>query len=163
MKIVLFGAGRKGQENLYVCHAVNGFSVVGFLDNTPGKIGGLYNGVPVYSPADIGSLEYDAVIPSVFSVPETENMRNQLLSLGVSGAAIHSDALLFHRLLAQVGTLREEKLKGTRLLPSRKAALSGMPKGGIVAEVGVAYGDFSEVLLQELAPPKILRHRLLFH
>lgn len=41
-----------------------------------------------------------------------------------------------------------------KLLPNRDAALALLPKGGIVAEVGVAYGDFSRKIIDTIHPEK---------
>jgi hypothetical protein len=45
-------------------------------------------------------------------------------------------------------------MKDAKLLPNREFALSLIPKGGVVAEVGVAYGDFSRLMLDYLKPSK---------
>ncbi len=39
-------------------------------------------------------------------------------------------------------------LRGARVMPDRVSALSLLPKGGVVVEVGVALGDFSEHLIR---------------
>ena len=40
------------------------------------------------------------------------------------------------------------------ILLDREAALNAIPKGGICCEVGVAYGDFSDLILSEMKPEK---------
>ena len=45
-----------------------------------------------------------------------------------------------------------EYLKSAIILSDREEALKYLPKGGIVAEVGVAYGDFSERILATMCP-----------
>lgn len=47
-----------------------------------------------------------------------------------------------------------EIMQNCRLLPDRSIALSLLPKGGIAAEVGVAYGDFSRKIIDNLNPDK---------
>ena len=39
-----------------------------------------------------------------------------------------------------------------RILPNRELMLNVLPTGGIVAEVGVAFGDFSEQIIKRTAP-----------
>lgn len=51
--------------------------------------------------------------------------------------------------------LEAKHTQGGVLLPSRRALLELMPKDSVVAEIGVANGDFSEEIL-ELAAPKTL-------
>lgn len=48
-----------------------------------------------------------------------------------------------------------ERLQRTRVLSDRVEALHYMPKGGIVAEVGVAYGDFTKHILNQIKPQKM--------
>lgn len=50
--------------------------------------------------------------------------------------------------------IRKEQLIHARLLPCREAALDEMPKGLVVAEIGVAYGDFTEKILSSMKPSK---------
>ncbi|MDR1320080.1 MAG: class I SAM-dependent methyltransferase [Gracilibacteraceae bacterium] len=50
--------------------------------------------------------------------------------------------------------IRAEAIQGALLLPDRITALRYLPRGGIAAEVGVAYGDFSERILALMKPAK---------
>lgn len=51
--------------------------------------------------------------------------------------------------------LQECHLKNAELLPDREALLKRMPKGGVVAEVGVAQGAFSRKILDICQPKKL--------
>lgn len=44
----------------------------------------------------------------------------------------------------------------SRVCSNRFEVLDYLPKGGVIAEVGVAYGNFSEVLLEKLKPEKFI-------
>jgi len=46
--------------------------------------------------------------------------------------------------------------ENSRVYNSRENALQSLPKGGTIAEVGVAYGIFSSLLLQHLQPQKFI-------
>lgn len=46
-------------------------------------------------------------------------------------------------------------LKNSRILPNREAALKFMPKKAVIAEVGVAYGGFSQKIINNLKPKKL--------
>lgn len=46
--------------------------------------------------------------------------------------------------------------ENSRVYNSREAVLKSLPKGGTIAEVGVAYGNFSMVLLEQLHPEKFI-------
>ena len=47
-----------------------------------------------------------------------------------------------------------EIMADCKLLPNRDFALSYIPKGGMTAEVGVLYGDFSRKIIDKLIPNK---------
>jgi hypothetical protein len=46
--------------------------------------------------------------------------------------------------------------ENSRVCNSREHVLQMLPKGGVIAEVGVAYGNFSALLLEWLAPQKFI-------
>ncbi|MBI3512265.1 MAG: class I SAM-dependent methyltransferase [Bacteroidetes bacterium] len=50
--------------------------------------------------------------------------------------------------------LKSGLVKNCRVLPSRNAILPLLPKGGMIAEVGVGWGGFSEELIKILQPEK---------
>ncbi len=78
MKILLFGTG-EGYD-LYKPF-FSKHEVVALLDNDPKKIGQSKDGIPVMSPKDGVKKEYNAVF--ILSVEHLEEMRRQLLTLGV--------------------------------------------------------------------------------
>ena len=47
-------------------------------------------------------------------------------------------------------------LENSTVCGSREEVLQRLPKGGIIAEVGVAYGNFSALLLEQLQPEKFI-------
>lgn len=59
------------------------------------------------------------------------------------------------RLRSKVASIRSELQAGARLAPDRRALLERLPKGAVAAEVGVAEGRFSELIL-EVARPGVL-------
>jgi len=50
--------------------------------------------------------------------------------------------------------LPPELLKNCKVSPDRIQVLSALPKEGVIAEIGVAYGDFSKSLINILKPQK---------
>ncbi|MCW3118607.1 MAG: class SAM-dependent methyltransferase [Chitinophagaceae bacterium] len=46
--------------------------------------------------------------------------------------------------------------ENSRVCNSREDVLQWLPKGGVIAEVGVAYGNFSALLLEQLQPEKFI-------
>jgi len=59
-----------------------------------------------------------------------------------------------HRFGGQPEPINTGALGAAILLPDRTDALKCLPKNGVVAEVGVAYGDFSRKLIDHLSPKK---------
>jgi hypothetical protein len=49
-------------------------------------------------------------------------------------------------------SLEMSHMPNCKVFPNRQSVLKTLPKNGIIAEVGVAYGDFSEILIDELNP-----------
>lgn len=54
----------------------------------------------------------------------------------------------------QIGCIPQKLLEGATILCNRYEALSRLPKGGRVAEIGVAYGDFTKEILTRIEPEK---------
>lgn len=46
--------------------------------------------------------------------------------------------------------------ENSKVVNSRETVLQMLPKGGVIAEVGVAYGNFSTLLLEQLQPEKFI-------
>ena len=63
----------------------------------------------------------------------------------------HND---FIKLMKRAGCIRDDLLINARLLPDRGSALSYMPSNAIVAEIGVAYGGFSRLIISCCHPKK---------
>ncbi len=51
--------------------------------------------------------------------------------------------------------LKPEHLAGTTVLPTREDLLDRLPKHGIAAEIGVAFGDFTAEILRRNQPAKL--------
>lgn len=59
---------------------------------------------------------------------------------------------LLDRRIKEAGDLPGESLLNARVLASRYEAVKLMPKGMVAAEVGVAYGDFSDFIIKTMQP-----------
>lgn len=59
-----------------------------------------------------------------------------------------------YSLCKNAGKIEMQFLEDTKLLPDREAALSRLPQNMMVAEIGVAFGDFSEKILMQVKPKK---------
>lgn len=52
-------------------------------------------------------------------------------------------------------TLTERQLENCKVLPSREELIKRIPQGGVCAEVGVAEGYFSDLILKNIKPQKL--------
>jgi Methyltransferase domain len=68
------------------------------------------------------------------------------------GFDIHRTSKPLFPVQMAVPPLLQEHLDGAVLYADRTKALEAVPRGGVVAEIGVALGDFSEAMLAHLAP-----------
>ena len=88
MNIVIFGAGNYGKRYLsYVVHYRKEDNVVAFLDNY--AVGSI-NGIPIYKVKDINSLKYDRCIIAVANVERMQEIKGQLINVGVADEKIIS-------------------------------------------------------------------------
>jgi predicted O-methyltransferase YrrM len=67
----------------------------------------------------------------------------------------HRDAWLEEERTVPRKDLQAKHLSNTKLLTNRQELLELMPKNGVVAEIGVAAGDFSERILAATSPAKL--------
>ena len=83
--------------------------------------------------------------------------QNSLLRRVVAGNS--SLARLVHptttNLVKPDATLEERQIKNCRVVENRYRLLEHLPKGGVCCEVGIAYGAFSEQILEKTAPRKL--------
>lgn len=83
-KLIIFGAGPTGKRLLQEYKAL--FDVVAFCDNDRQKWGCLIECIPVISPSEIPTIEYDRIL--VASVQGFRQITNQLMEMGIVGENI---------------------------------------------------------------------------
>ena len=76
-------------------------------------------------------------------------IRKSILKLGYT---IRRGDLISEIREMEAAPLSMKHMPDCKVYPNRTAVLADLPKGGVIAEVGVAYGDFSEILFRELNP-----------
>lgn len=85
-RLYLFGAGRVGQRILKEFHSGNQYSkweIAGFLDNSQEKHLTRIQGVPVYRPEDLKTLEKDKDFSIYITMKDTDEAAEQLRELGL--------------------------------------------------------------------------------
>jgi len=125
IKSAILGAN----EDVYVY-----ISTIDFYDEVFDMLTGEVN----ISPKNIGPLPVPDKSSELLTV-KNNYRRNYIIEKRVGGERV---------------PLKADALDSAILLPDRADALKYMPKNGIVAEVGVAYGDFSRKIIDALSPKK---------
>lgn len=128
MNILFFGIGQFYRKRKSVWENIcSGDEVLGFVDNRAKEIG-MFEGKPVYLPAEILSISFDAVILMSVSVIE---MREQLLSIGVPSEKIYYWGQYVEQFIAQTQQWLP-KLHETHCTPKGRILIvsSGLSIGG---------------------------------
>ncbi len=83
--------------------------------------------------------------------PVRRSFEAEILGASMTGEPAWHEDFIASR-LKNPGMIPMELMEGALLLSGREEALKRLPKGGIAAEVGVMYGDFSERILDIIKP-----------
>ena len=71
------------------------------------------------------------------------------------GFDIHRISKPFFPIRMEISPLLQGHVNGAVLYADRTTALELFPRGGVVAEIGVALGDFTELMLAKLKPSRL--------
>jgi hypothetical protein len=165
--VYLFGASHKALDFLLpLCLT---FHIKGFIDSDEAKLGQKFMGLPVHHKSEIFQLKYDHIIITTSFEQEVIDFLN---SLGITQFSLLTQLTnviaLYEENVAHTlsnNQLRSAKLplialqpaniKQAQLLVNRSSMLALLPKRGVVAEIGVAGGDFSRRILDITKPEKL--------
>jgi hypothetical protein len=167
MRILIYGTSNKALLSLPSLALKH--EILGFIDSNPVKLGTTWLNTPVYHPSELYKLEFDKIIiASSYKDEINQILREYDLPQGIhvdeisiikSTQNAYDNALrdMRRRDEAQLPKqpLCQRHINGTRLLTNRETLLEHLPKGGIVAEIGVAAGEFSRAILDISKPQKI--------
>lgn len=130
-KVLIFGAGRTGENILYKLRKEANISVEGFLDNDPSYWGKTKEGLPIIGNADAlkGRLYDEIIIASSTNLP---TMKEQLLTAGVDPLCIN---------IAYVETQVNARIN---FLQDFASLMIQHSAGCAVAEGGVFQGEFAK-------------------
>jgi O-methyltransferase len=115
--------------------AGSGVDVVGFADSDPGRAGGDFEGRPVYSPKDLGALEWDVLFVAIKGKERVEAVLRTLEELGVPESKVETLPSFLTDFDARYPELE---------LAARTIRERGIP--GSAAELGVYRGDFAAAI-----------------
>ncbi|MCW8090352.1 class I SAM-dependent methyltransferase [Alteromonas sp. ASW11-130] len=149
------------------------FKIQGFVNSEKQKSGGNLIGLPVFHVDDLVNVSYDLIVIASSFV---EEIVTTLEEKNIKKYAVFSDLLKvceqgqdYDRAIDNIARankerelialphvkLEEKHLSGAQLLPHREALLKRLPRNGVVAELGVANGDFTASILRHASPKKL--------
>jgi len=127
-RLVLIGAGQMGRAALRLINHTN-YAVAAFADNSKALQGGTLCGIPILSVEEAVAMEPDGMLIAVAGRERTEQLREQICSLGYTGPI---------RTLAEYAEALDIRGAVFDLLADRVDKLPGD-----LAELGVYRGDFA--------------------
>jgi len=169
-KVIIRGTGDYCVHFLKL-HCIPWDDIVAFTDQDKGNKEE-FLGKPIIDKNDIFKYKWDFIL--IASKEHFQEIRSDLLANGkiamdkimlIDDYACRYDNRiqmniqkgswnnLFQKVL-DAGQLPEDRLGNCKVLVNREAVLRHMPFNAICAEIGVAYGDFSEKIMKELKPKK---------
>ena len=167
MHILIYGTSTQALHFLPAL-ALN-YTLLGFVDSDPAKQGTRWMNKPVYHPSQLGDLQFDKILIASCFIDE---INQTLASYGIEPgipvtdlAEVLQTSREYDQAMRAIRSKAEERLpkiplqqqhiEGTTLLTDRLAMLRLLPKQGVVAELGVAAGDFSRQIFDICAPSQL--------
>lgn len=162
--IMIYGCGSKALTYLPAL-ALN-YEIQGFIESEVTETD-TFLGKPLITPSKIQDFDFEFIVIAssyqsiIAQTLESRDIRNYVPIEDL--ADIYKQAPLYHQhlgelqesIFAQIKSLSEEHIKNTELLLNRKALLSKLPKYISCAELGVASGDFTKLILDTVHPSSL--------
>lgn len=171
-RVIIWGAGENTQRVIRrYYYPLKMIEAV--IDRDEKKQNNLFLGNKVISPDKVYELQSDVILIGTYLYFEDAKRQIESMKTGKSilpleeyldeyYARAEEETSLFRynnermelldNRLKEAGGIPQELIAGAELLASRFEAIKRMPKGMMTAEVGVAYGDFSDFILKNMEP-----------
>lgn len=155
MNVVIYGANYSGLKALEICENM-GFNVIAFIDRDVTLSGKKIKNILIYDLNQQSEklLKDNVVIMGTNSKEAYNYVKN------ITDKIIEID--IVHKLFATYGKidmpnteLDYEHMENCKLIPNRLELLKYLPQNGIIAEVGVFKGEFSQKILEICKPKKL--------
>lgn len=145
------------------------YEIDGFIDRSER----VFLGKKVLSPDSAANMHIDLIV--IGSKLYYEEIKKQITDLHIESKIIFLDDFIKEKwikdmpvdirdamnerqrmltLALSAKLIPQERMASAKAFANRIAALDLIPNGGRIAEVGVAYGDFSKILLEKIRPQK---------
>ncbi|MGL4446940.1 MAG: class I SAM-dependent methyltransferase [Aeromonas sp.] len=166
MNVIIYGTSNKAL--MYLPAIAIKYNVVGFIDSDKSKAGQIWMSKNVYHPSALSDLDFDLIIIASSFVSE---IKSELTKYNLHGEIVDDIKEIneiFHEYsLSQIEFCQkiEDSLPKTKLLDKhinqavllndRMEMISLFPKNAVIAELGVAAGDFSKQIFNICKPSKL--------
>jgi FlaA1/EpsC-like NDP-sugar epimerase len=158
-RLLIYGAGSAGAQTAAAIANGGEFSLLGFVDDDPAKVGRHINGVRVFGPAEIASVvERLAVTDILLAIPSASRQRRFQVIEGLRSLPVHIRTLPGMADLAagrvSISDIREldiEDLLGRDPVPPNPALLARDLSGKVVLVTGAGGSIGSELCRQIIA------------
>lgn len=159
MKIILWGTGKQGKRLMKICQQ-QGWDIYAFTNNDVSSWGSKIDGIPVISPSVLEQeISSDIQIWIAAEAPEIYEQ-----ALKIDKKVLPWDVVRFVISGGEKypnypqNLLDEKNIKNCRLISTREKMLEYFSNESVcwkMAEIGVAYGDFSEQIISICNPKKL--------
>lgn len=151
---VIYGAGSGGRKALKVFSSI--YNILYFIDKDENKQGTYIENIPVKGLKDTENLLKDNIVIMGTSFSDAESFISSID--GVKYIPFSVTQQLNNKVDSEkypLNNLLKDHLEDCKVLTNRIEMLKLFTQGGIVAEIGVFKGDFSENILKFVKPEKL--------
>lgn len=158
MEILIWGTGKRGKQTKRLCDK-NHWNVKAFIDNDRSKLG-MLEGMPVIAPSDISNvISSDTQIWIATGADEVYEQAKEIVSnvIGWEFVQLIIQACRQKPVYPEI-QLKEHNFQNCKLVKDREMFLKQFVMGSsnwAMAEIGVAFGDFSGQILEICSPKKL--------
>lgn len=155
-RLLIYGAGETGIQTAAAIHSTRNYTLIGYVDSDPAKIGRSINGVEVWAPQDLPQVVRDSDVSDVLlAIPRlTRPERNSIIQ-SLQGLAVHvrsvpsmAELASGQAVVQQFQELDVEDLLGRDPVPPRSELIARDIRGRIVLVTGAGGSIGSELCRQ---------------
>ena len=89
-RLLIYGAGQTGIQTAAAIHSTRNYTLIGFVDNDPAKIGRSINGVEVWAPQHLPQVVRDSDVSDVLlAIPRLTRPERNAIIQSLQGLAVH--------------------------------------------------------------------------
>lgn len=165
-RLLIYGAGETGIQTAAAIASARQYTLIGFVDDDPAKIGRSINGAEVWSPQDVAQVVRDSEVTDVLlAIPSMNRARRNAIIRGMRDLAVHvrsvpgmADLTSGRAQVQQFRELDADDLLGRDAVPPDRALMERCIRGQVVMVTGAGGSIGSELCRQIVAagPARLL-------